>query len=99
LAPFTGQPNEMRWSRFPSRAQDKTRKEVLCAQVNLYVALKKWYPAAVVAGYLVKANPENPGTWINLADLVWRAENVEQAETVLLKARDWHPTDRNCRID
>jgi tetratricopeptide (TPR) repeat protein len=53
--------------------------------------LKKWYPAAAVAGHLVKANPQNPGTWINLADLVRRAENVEQAETVLLKARDWHP--------
>jgi Flp pilus assembly protein TadD len=55
--------------------------------------LKKWYPAAAVAGHLVKANPQNPGTWINLADLVRRAENVEQAETVLLKARDWHPKD------
>ena len=72
-------------------SEDKTRKEVLYAQVNLCVALKKWYLAAAVAGHLVKADPENPGTWINLAHLVRRAENVQQAETVLFKARDWHP--------
>ena len=73
--------------------EDKTRKEVLYAQVNLYVAAEKWYLAAAVAGHLVKADPKNPGTWINLAHLVRRAENVEQAERVLLKARAWHPKD------
>jgi tetratricopeptide (TPR) repeat protein len=70
---------------------DKPRKEVLYAQVGLYVASKKWKMAAAVAGHIVKAEPENPRAWINLAYLVRRAENVEEAETVLLKARDWHP--------
>jgi tetratricopeptide (TPR) repeat protein len=70
---------------------DKPRKEVLYAQVGLYVASKKWKMAAAVAGHLVKAEPENPGAWINLAYLVRRAVNVEEAETVLFKARDWHP--------
>jgi hypothetical protein len=47
--------------------------------------------AAVIAGHLVKADPENPSAWINLANLVRRAENIEQAEKCLIKARDWHP--------
>jgi hypothetical protein len=70
---------------------DTSRKEVLYAQVGLYVASKKWKMAAVVAGHLVKAEPANPDAWINLAYLVRRAENVEEAETVLFKARNWHP--------
>ena len=57
--------------------EDKTRKEVLCAQVNLYVAAEKWYLAAAVAGHLVKADPKNPGTWLNLAHLV-SPPNCEQ---------------------
>ena len=71
--------------------EDRTRKEVLYAQVNLYVGAEKWYLAAAVAGYLVKADPQNPDIWIKLAYLVRRAENVEQAERVLFKARAWHP--------
>jgi Flp pilus assembly protein TadD len=61
----------------------------LDAQTNLYVAAEKWYLAA--ASCLVKADPGNPDTWIKLAHIVRRAENVEQAEKVLFKARAWHP--------
>ena len=75
---------------------EKSRKEVLSAQLDLYIAEKKWEMAAIVGGHLVKADPGNPATWINLAYLVRRAVNVEQAETVLFKARKWHP--RNALI-
>ena len=76
--------------------EDRSRKEVLEAQVNVHVAAKKWHLAAAVAGCLVKADPRNPDTWMKLAHLVRLAENVEQAEAVLLKARAWHP--RNALI-
>ena len=73
--------------------EDKTRSEVLYARVDIYLATKKWDMAAAVARYLVKVDPENPGAWINLAYSVRRAENIEQAEAVLLKARALHPKD------
>ena len=57
------------------------------------LATKKWDMAAAVARYLVKVDPENPGAWINLAYSVRRAENIGQAEAVLLKARTLHPKD------
>lgn len=78
------------------RPEDRTRREVLRAQIDFYVAAKKWDRAAIIAVHLVKADPENPSAWINLAHLVRRAENTEQAEKCLIKARDWHP--RNALI-
>lgn len=72
-------------------SEDKTRSEVLYARVDLYLAAKKWHMAAAVARHLVKADPENPTAWINLAYSVRRAENIERAEAILLKGRDLHP--------
>jgi hypothetical protein len=47
--------------------EDKTRKEVLGARVELYLAAKKWELVAAVASRPVKVEPENVGWWINLA--------------------------------
>jgi hypothetical protein len=47
--------------------------------------------AVAVARHLVKVDPGNPGAWINLAYSVWRAERIEQAEAILLKACVLHP--------
>jgi Flp pilus assembly protein TadD len=71
--------------------EDKTRNEVLYARVDIYVAAKKWHLAAAVASHLVKTDPQNPAAWINLAYAVRRAENIQAAEAVLLKARALHP--------
>jgi tetratricopeptide (TPR) repeat protein len=60
--------------------EDKSRNEVLYARVDIYLAAKKWYLAAAVASHLVKADPENPAAWINLAYAVRRDENIEAAE-------------------
>ena len=70
--------------------EDKTRNEVLYARVDIYLAAKKWHMAAAVAKHLVKADPGNPAAWINLAYAVRRAENIQAAETLLLKARALH---------
>jgi Flp pilus assembly protein TadD len=70
---------------------DKTRNEVLYARVDIYLGAKKWHMAATVARHLVKADPENPAAWINLAYAVRRAENIGAAEAILLKARALHP--------
>ncbi|MFZ0712447.1 MAG: tetratricopeptide repeat protein, partial [Terrimicrobiaceae bacterium] len=40
-----------------------------------------------------ESGPGKPGAWINLAYSVRRAENIGQAEAVLLKARALHPED------
>jgi Flp pilus assembly protein TadD len=60
---------------------------------NMCLAAENWEMAVAIAVDLVKAEPKNPTTWILLAHAVRRAGNVEQEETVLLKARAWHPTD------
>jgi len=71
--------------------EDKARNEVLYTRVDLYLAAKKWDMAAAVAGHLVKADPGNPAAWISFAYAVRRAENIEAAEAILLKACAWHP--------
>ena len=47
--------------------EDKNREEVLGARLVLYMAAKKWDMAAAVASHLVKVEPENETSWINLA--------------------------------
>ena len=54
---------------------------------------ENWEMAVAIAVDLVKAEPKNPTTWILLSHAVRRVGNVEQEETVLLKACAWHPTD------
>ena len=61
--------------------EEKARKEVLGARVNLYIAAKKWHMAAAVASHLVKVEPETAGWWISLACALRRTESVENAES------------------
>ena len=71
--------------------EEKTRDEVLGARANLYMAAKKWDMAAAVASHLVKVQPENAAWWISLAYAVRRAESVDKAEAILLRAQAIHP--------
>jgi tetratricopeptide (TPR) repeat protein len=71
--------------------EDKTRNEVLGARDGIYMAAKKWDMAAAVASHLVKVDPENAGWWISLAYALRRAESVEKAEAILLRAQAIHP--------
>ena len=70
--------------------EDRTRKEVLGARMDLYMAAKKWEMAAAVAGHLIKVEPENAAWWINLAYATRRCQSVEKAEAILLQARELH---------
>ena len=67
--------------------EDKTRSEVLGTRVSIYLAAKKWDMAAAVASHLVKVDPQTAGWWISLAYAVRRAESVEEAEIILLRAQ------------
>jgi lipopolysaccharide biosynthesis regulator YciM len=71
--------------------EDKTRNEVLGARVGIYMAARKWDMAAAVASHLVKVERQTAGWWISLAYAVRRAESVEKAEAVLLRAQTIHP--------
>ena len=71
--------------------EDKNRNEVLGARVNLYMVAKKWDMAAAVASHLVKVDPGTAGWWISLAYALRRAESVEKAEAILLRAQTIHP--------
>jgi Flp pilus assembly protein TadD len=75
------------------RGEDKTQREVLHAALVISLAAENWDRAVAIAADLVKAEPKNPTTWILLAYAVGHAGNVEQMESVLFKARKWHPRD------
>ena len=70
--------------------EDKTRKEVLGARVDLYMAAEKWDIAAAVAIHLVKAEPKKQAGGSIWPYATRRAESVEKAETILLRAHELH---------
>ncbi len=70
--------------------EDKARKEVLAARLQLYMTIGKWDMAAAVARHLVEIEPARPEWWINLAYSSRRSESIEEAEAILLRARDIH---------
>jgi hypothetical protein len=47
--------------------------------------------AAAVASHLIKVDPQTAGWWISLAYALRRAESVEKAEAILLRAQAIHP--------
>jgi Flp pilus assembly protein TadD len=71
--------------------EDRTRTEVLGARVDCYIAAKNWAMAVEVARHLVEVEPGNAAWWINLAYATRRAESVERAESLLLRAHKLHP--------
>lgn len=71
--------------------EDRTRTEVLGARVDCHMAAKEWGMAAKLAGHLIEVEPENAGWWINLAYATRRAEGIDKAEALLLRARKLHP--------
>lgn len=66
---------------------DKTRKEVLGARVELYMAAKKWDMAVAVASHMVKVEPEEAGWWLSLADAVRRAASIKRRRSCSGRAR------------
>ena len=74
-------------------AEDKDRKEVLGARVDVYMATQKWSLVAEVARHLVDLEPENAAWWINLAYATRRAENIDKAQALLLQAQKLHPNN------
>ncbi len=70
--------------------EDKTRKEVLGARIELYMAAKKWDMAAAVASHLANVEPEEAGWWISLAYSTRRCHSIEEAEKILLQASELH---------
>ena len=74
-------------------AEDKHRKEVRSARVDLYMAMQKWDLVAEVARSLVDTEPENAAWWINLAYATRRAESIDKAQAFLLQARKLHPNN------
>jgi Flp pilus assembly protein TadD len=69
----------------------KRRREVLEAAIAVYLGAREWHKAVATAADLVKAEPKNSTHWIILAYAVNQVGDLEQTETVLLKARLWHP--------
>lgn len=72
--------------------EDQRRPEVLALRLSLLMTAKSWSAAAEVAACLVERDPQESGWWINYAYCVRRAQSVDDAETILLRAAELHPT-------
>jgi tetratricopeptide (TPR) repeat protein len=73
------------------RQEDEGRDEVRRVRLDLYMAGKQWDLAASIATQLLKADPNDPATWVNLAYSTRRAQGLKEAEAILLRAREVHP--------
>ena len=57
--------------------EDSGRKEVLGAQLDVYIAAEQWDTAVATAASLVRAEPEDPAGWLTLAHLMTRMTEPE----------------------
>jgi Flp pilus assembly protein TadD len=71
--------------------EDKNRNEVLGARINIYMAAQGVGHGRSGCQPSVKVDPGTAGWWISLAYALRRAESVEKAEAILLRAQAIHP--------
>ena len=67
--------------------------EVLTVRVGIYAGLEKWELMQTVAGRLAAHDPDNVQWPISLAYATRRAEFIEAAKIILLKAVERHPKE------
>jgi predicted Zn-dependent protease len=73
--------------------------EVLVVRSAIYHGTGRWSAMAVVAAKLVEFDPTEPGWFINLAYATRRAESLENAHTILLRAEKIHPQNGNIQFN
>lgn len=78
---------------------DKAHPEVLHLRVSLHIAQKAWNPGMELARHLVTVQPDDAWSWIRLAYCTRRAESVENAEEILLRAQAAHPEEAMIRYN
>ena len=71
----------------------KTRPEVIAVRVGIYGALQRWPEMAMLARRLVEVEPEEAQGWIYLAYATRRAESIETARNILLRAEERCPEE------
>lgn len=79
--------------------EERVRPEVLLLRVDLHAAGKQWALGMELARHLVTAHPEEAESWIKLAYCTRRAESVEKAEEILLRAKAAHPEEAMIRYN
>ena len=86
--PQSNRPRAVNRSRF--RPKQVVHFQPLYFDLCWYTLSVRRHMAAAVASHLVKAEAQNATWWIQLAYSVRRAESIEQAEAILLRARELH---------
>jgi Flp pilus assembly protein TadD len=71
---------------------EQFRPEALALRLVLLMATKSWSSAAEIAACLVEREPQDSGWWVNYAYCVRRAQSVDEAEKILLRATELHPS-------
>jgi tetratricopeptide (TPR) repeat protein len=75
------------------------RPEVLLARVLIYQKTERWAAMAAVAAQLVDSAPENPGHFSALAYATRRADSIDRAREILLRAVALHPADAEVQFN
>lgn len=68
----------------------RTGEELLSMRCRIFIAAKQWEASRDVAKHLVAKNPKNVQHWIWAAFATRRAENIEAAREILLRAKSVH---------
>lgn len=75
----------------PPEAQE--RAEIVALRVDIHMAAKEWACGAELSSKMVEREPDRAGWWINYAYCTRRALSLEEAEQILLDARERHPKE------
>jgi Flp pilus assembly protein TadD len=75
------------------------RPEVLLARVLIYQQTKRWVAMAAVAAQLVDSAPDEPGHFSALAYATRRADSIERAREILLRAAALHRSDAEVQFN
>lgn len=71
--------------------EDRLHKEVLTARIAIYTKAEMWDMVAAVSKHLANLHPEEPQWRINWAYGARRAESLDVAKSILLKALEHFP--------
>lgn len=71
-------------------AAERARPEVTALCLGCLFARKKWPEAAALAGPMTRSHPGDSHWWIQYAYATRRAESIEAAEEILLRATELH---------
>jgi len=74
-------------------AAERMHPEAVFIRLNILLVRRQWAEAAALAGLMADKDPHNAHWWVQCAYATRRAESLEAAEKILLRAAGIHAGD------